>query len=213
MNRQLDLFNLNLSTNTSSDDTGLLNHPRTVGCLGVSADISYERDSLDYYATDPIAAEWLIQLENLNNNVWECACGEGNLAKVFEQNGFNVKATDLIDRGYGQGGIDFLFYSEPYNGDIVTNSPYQLAQPFIEHALALIPTGNKVCMFLKVQFLEGKSRRNLFETCPPRRVWISSSRIQCSKQNATLANGSMVAYAWYVWEKGYKGTTELRWFN
>ena len=25
--------------------------------------------------------------------------------------------------------------------------------------------------------------------------------------------GSAVAYAWYVWEKGYKGDTILKWFN
>jgi hypothetical protein len=25
--------------------------------------------------------------------------------------------------------------------------------------------------------------------------------------------GSAVAYAWYIWEKGYKGDTILRWFN
>ena len=25
--------------------------------------------------------------------------------------------------------------------------------------------------------------------------------------------GSAVAYAWFVWEKGFKGTTKLKWFN
>jgi hypothetical protein len=25
--------------------------------------------------------------------------------------------------------------------------------------------------------------------------------------------GSAVAYAWYIWEKGYKGDTILKWFN
>ena len=25
--------------------------------------------------------------------------------------------------------------------------------------------------------------------------------------------GSAVAYAWYIWEKGYKGETILKWFN
>lgn len=179
------------------------------GCLGVFG--KEEREQHDYYATTPKAAEWLIKLENLNKNIWECACGEGHLGKVFENNGFNVKKTDLIDRGYGEGGIDFLKQTEIFDGDIVTNPPYKYAQEFVEHALELVKDGNKVCMFLKVQFLEGKARRKLFDEHPPKTVWVSSGRLQCGKNG--VFQGSMVAYAWYVWEKGYKGDTIIKWFN
>ena len=138
-----------------------------VGCLGASSHSENEREENDFYATDPIAAEWLIKLENLDNNIWECACGQGHLAKVFEEHGYNVLATDLIERGYGKGGVDFLKSDGIFYGDIVTNPPYKYAQEFIEHALSIIPDGNKVCMFLKVQFLEGKGRRKLYANCPP----------------------------------------------
>ena len=37
----------------------------------------------------------------LHNNIWECACGQGHLSEVLKANGYNVKSTDLIDRGYG----------------------------------------------------------------------------------------------------------------
>lgn len=96
-----------------------------VGCLGASNHSAGEREMHDFYATDPIAAEWLIQLEELNSNIWECAAGQGHLAKVFENHGFNVKATDLVNRGYGQGGVDFLACEEKFDGDIVTNPPYK----------------------------------------------------------------------------------------
>lgn len=182
-----------------------------VGCLGASNHCENDREKDDFYATDPVAAEWLIKIEELNHNIWECAAGEGHLGKVFESHGYNVKATDIIDRGYGIGGIDFLACENKYNGDIVTNPPYKYAQEFIEHALDLVPTGNKVCMFLKVQFLEGKNRKVLFTQTPPIRVWVSSSRIKCGK-NGVFEN-SMIAYAWYVWEKGYTGDTSLKWFN
>ena len=66
-----------------------------------------ERETNDYYATSPVAAEQLIQIEKLHNNIWECACGEGHLAKVFSEHGYTVKSTDLIDRGYGIGGGRF----------------------------------------------------------------------------------------------------------
>lgn len=181
------------------------------GCLGASSHFSGERETNDYYATNPVAAEWLIKLENLNPNIWECACGEGHLAKVFEEHGYNVKATDLIDRGYGQGGVNFLMCNDKFDGDIVTNPPYKYAEQFVQHALSLVDNGQKVCMFLKVTFLEGKSRKKMFAIYPPRYVYVSSSRIACGKNG--VFEHSAIAYAWYIWEKGYKGDTILKWFN
>ena len=215
---QISLFgDGNIQTNTSAkssqprkDWTG--NSRSVVGCLGASNHSDTEREVNDFYATDPKAAEWLIKLEELDYNIWEPAVGQGHLAQVFTENGFEVKATDLIDRGYGIGGVDFLQCTEVFHGDIVTNPPYSSAQEFVEHALELVPEGNKVCMFLKVQFLEGKSRKKLFEENPPKRVWVSSSRIACIK-NGTEVCSAIQAYAWYVWEKGYHGDTVLKWFN
>lgn len=187
------------------------NYQSVVGCLGTRNGSTKDREQNDYYATDPIAAEWLMKLENLDKNIWECACGEGHLSKVFIRGGYNVKSTDLVDRGFGNGDIDFLKQTETFDGDIITNPPYKFAQEFIEHALDLLPTGKKVCMFLKVQFLEGKSRRKLYEQNPPKTIWVSSSRIRCGKNGEFKE--SMVAYAWYVWEKGYTGQTTIKWFN
>lgn len=76
--------------------------------LGSSQHSDRDRQKYDYYATDPIAAEHLLQLEDFSNDIWEPACGEGHLSKVFLARGYNVKSTDLIDRGFGDGGIDFL---------------------------------------------------------------------------------------------------------
>ena len=183
-----------------------------VGCLGARNEAKEERVKHDYYATDPIAAEWLILLENLNPHIWECACGEGHLSKVFTSHGFNVRSTDLIDRGFGEGGVDFFQQTDMWDGDIVTNPPYKYAKEFIEHALELVSDGQKVCMFLKVQFLESKVRRKLFEDNPPKTIWVSSSRIHCGR-NGVFTESNMIAYAWFVWEKGYHGDTILKWFN
>lgn len=133
------------------------------------------------------------------------------MAKVFENHGYEVKATDLIDRGYGCGGVDFLSQTERFDGDIITNPPYKYAEEFISKALELIPEGHKVCLFLKVQFLEGKRRKKLFRNYPPKTVWISSSRIKHGKNgDFSSKSESMMATAWYVWEKGYFGETTLK---
>lgn len=88
------------------------------------------------------------------------------------------------------------------------------AQEFVEHALELVPDGAKVAMFLKLQFLEGKARRELFKKCPPKTVYVSSSRLICAKNGEfDKVTSSAVAYCWYVWVKGYKGDTTIKWFN
>lgn len=147
-------------------------------------------------------------------------CGEGHLSEVFKKAGYNVLSSDLIDRGYPNAKvIDFLTYetNKVFNLDIVTNPPYKFAKEFVEKSLELVEEGKLVCMFLKIQFLEGKKRKKLFEEHPPKRIWVSSSRITCAKnadfERMKKGGGSAVAYAWYVWEKGFKGKTELDWFN
>ena len=187
----------------------------TMRTLGTSTHAIEDREINDYYATDPIAGELLLQLEPQLNNIWECACGEGHLAKVFEQAGKLGFATDIINRGYGHDTFDFLqSLTQIYNGDIVTNPPFKYAQQFIEKALDIISHDRYVCMFLKLQFLEGKARKEMFEKYPPIRIWVSSSRITCAKNGKfDKYPPGAVCYAWFIWKKGYKGTTELKWFN
>lgn len=184
--------------------------------IGASNHCNFIRQEHDFYATDPKAAEHLLNLEPGLNNIWECACGEGHLAKVFENAGKLGLATDLVNRGYGQGGIDFL-KNHPYswNGDIVTNPPYKYALEFTQKALNIIPEGKKVCMFLKLTFLESKARKKFFQTNPPKTIYVSSSRLHCAMNGDFIKykNSNAVAYAWYIWEKGYKGDTSIKWFN
>ena len=203
--------------NKEKDWTG--NSKSVYTTLGASNHTEDEREQHDYYATDPIAIDVLINdgESEINHNVWECACGEGHLAKRLSDYGYNVTATDLIDRGFGTGGVNFLETNTIFNGDIITNPPYKYAVKFIEHALDIIPTGNKVFMFLKLQFLEGKSRKELFKKYPPKCIYVSSSRILCAKngdfEGMKKSGGSAVAYAWYEWEKGYTGYTVIKWVN
>lgn len=95
--------------------------------LGASNHTYAQRELNDYYATEPKAGELLLELEDFNHIIWECACGEGHLSKVFEKAGHKVWSTDLIDRGYGIGGVDFLKYEpkEKLKMDIITNPPYK----------------------------------------------------------------------------------------
>lgn len=184
----------------------------TIGASNHSKD---ERAEHDYYATEPKAIELLLGLEKFDKNIWQCACGEGHISEVLKEHGYKVHSTDLIDRGYGLGGIDFLECNEVFNGDIITNPPYKYAKEFVYKALELINEKNKVAMFVKLTFLETKGRKELFEKYPPKTIYISSSRLHCWKNGDKEASkgSNAIAYIWIVWEKGYEGQTIVKWFN
>lgn len=190
------------------------NKSSTFACLGASNHSEYEREKHDYYATDPKAAELLLEVEPELDNIWECACGEGHLAKVFHKAGKLAKASDLIDRGYGDFYCDFLQPFTFWNGDIVTNPPYKYAKEFIENALRIVGSGKKVCMFLKLTFLEGKGRKEFFKKYPPKTIYVCSGRIKCAMNGDFDATGQSAAcYAWFVWEKGFTGKPTIEWIN
>lgn len=180
-----------------------------------------ERETNDYYATEPKALELLLQLEKFSPYVWECACGEGHLSKVLKSHGYNVKSSDIVNRGYERTEtLDFLKVKkedikQDFSRDIITNPPYKYAKEFVEHALDISMDGTKVAMFLKVQFLEGKARRKMFEKHPPKKIYVSSSRLRCAMNGdfEKYAKSNAVSYAWFIWEKGFKGDTVVRWFN
>ena len=191
--------------------------------LGASNHTEKVREENDFYATEPKALELLLDMETFSHYVWECACGKGHLSEVLKDRGYDVKSSDLIDRGYtGTEIIDFLCVNKEdvrreVPRDIITNPPYKHAKEFVEQALDISMDGTKVAMFLKVQFLEGKARRDLFEKHPPKVIYVASGRLLCAKngefERMRQGGGSAVAYAWFIWEKGYKGKTTIGWFN
>lgn len=183
--------------------------------LGASNHVEEQREMHDYYATEPRATELLLELEEFNNCILEPACGEGHMSDVLISRGYNVTSYDLIDRGYGDGVMDFLSDDiQSWHGDIITNPPYKFAKQFVEKSLDIIPEGNKVAMFLKLLFMESQGRKDLFINNPPKVIYVSSSRLSCAKNgDFTQREGSAIAYAWYIWEKGYKGDTVVKWFN
>lgn len=184
-------------------------------CLGASNHTEKERHPEEYYASEPLAAELLLSVEPDLSNILECAAGEGHLAKVFDKYGKLGGAIDLVDRGYCS--VKDFFELNEWDGDIVTNPPYKFAQDFVEHSLDIVPDGRKVCMFLKIQFLEGQKRGEMFKKFPPKVIYVSSSRLLCAKngkfEEMRKGGGSAVAYAWFVWVKGFKGDTIVKWIN
>lgn len=200
----------------NKDYTG--NNKSIFTCNGCSNHSIMDREQRDFYATEPKATQLLLENEFFSNDIWEPACGTLHMSNVISEYGYNVKSSDIIDRTDGKIEIiDFLNFVGVWNGDIITNPPYKFAKEFVEKALSVVNTGNKVAMFLKLTFLESKSRKLLFDKTPFKKLYVSSSRLQCAKngefEKFKNGTGTAVAYGWYVWEKGFKGDPVIKWIN
>jgi hypothetical protein len=185
--------------------------------LGVNPNA--ERQQEDFYATEPKALQiFLDKLEkdgiSLNNKIWEPSCGMGHLSDVLVKRGYDVRSTDIVDRGYEkfEGRQDFLVSAETWFGDILTNPPFKLAEKFVEQIDLLGYEDSKLILFLKIQFLEGQKRKELFKKYPPKYVYCNSSRQLCAKDGEfEKYTATTQFYAWYVWENGFSGDTIVRW--
>lgn len=186
--------------------------------MGASNHTNKEREKDDYYATDPNALRiFLDKLENdgivLHKYIWECACGEGHLSKVLKSKNYNVYSTDLVNRGYEDEKMDFLkVNATEIDADILTNPPYKFAKEFVRKALEIQKDGYYTIMFLKIQFLEGQARQELFKKYPPKFVYVNSKRQLCAMNGEfEKYTATAICYCWFIWQKGFNGETIIRW--
>ena len=182
-------------------------------CHWASNHSEWEREENDYYATDPKTIDDLVgRVDFQDKHIWECACGEGHLSKRLEKHWLLVKSTDLIERWYWVGWLDFLKCTAPIDCHIITNPPYKIAKDFIEHSLNIIPEWNKVAMFLKLTFLEWMARNKFFKAHPPKTVFVYSKRQMCAKNwEFEKYKSNAVAYCWFVWEKWFTWKPNIEW--
>jgi hypothetical protein len=118
--------------------------------------------------------------------------------------------------------VDFLkadpekLFTEKYNHPqiILTNPPYSLATEFIEHALEILPDGGVYIALMNITYLAGQKRYDrVYSKGVLREVYIFRKRVECWRDNDIEKYGgkSMVDYAWYIFQKGYKGNPTLYW--
>jgi hypothetical protein len=168
-------------------------------------------DGPDFFPTPPWATHALIDNEKFRGDIWESACGDGSMSRVLEQTGSRIISSDLYQRGFGEAGIDFLDNNRRAD-NIVTNPPYNSAEGFVTAGVA--KANHKFALLLRLAFLEGANRANtIFSRKPPSRVWVFSERITFYPAGAEVKGSGTTAYAWFVWDMGASGGTELKWFK
>ena len=172
----------------------------------------------------------LLRVETFVDPIGEFACGEGDISRILEWHGHQVISTDLIDRGYGQGGVDFLSTPSPHANlpfrSLITNPPFPLFIPWIERSLELLDAKGwesepgalaGSALLAPVTYLAGGHRGELFRHRPPASIWVFSGRIlsvQGGSQGAVTGSGA-VDYMWLVWRAPWQTPDHppLGWIN
>lgn len=133
------------------------------------------RQKDDFYATkDTDVVRTLITYykDIIPNIVYEFACGEGHMAREIMSllPDRQVFSTDLVHRGHGLGGVDFLTLDRnPFGGRAwagITNPPFKVSAEMVETAMRNGATF--VAILAKVQYWNAQSRLGLWRKFPPR---------------------------------------------
>ena len=173
------------------------------------------RDVLDRYYTPGALAESLTSLLPIRSSdrVVEPSCGGGAFVRALLRRTPRVHAFDLDPEARGLRATpfatsgDFLRQKEPEKlfDFAVGNPPYQDAERHVVHVLRFVRKGGSVAFLLRLGFLEGQKRIAFWRRFPARRVFVLSER-----PSFTGGGTDSAAYAFFVWEKGWKGETSLR---
>lgn len=179
----------------------------------------------DMYPTPPQATQALLDNVGIPHHVWEVCAGAGHISKVLKAAGHTVWSTDMRRYGYplDEECGDFLDIKQSsFTAEaIVTNPPYSLAAEFIEHALFHAPL---VCMLMRLGFLEGGSvpgvkardssvrRTRILESSGLKLVLPFRNRLPMMHRRGWKGpkTSSAVPFAWFVWERGYRGATRIQ---
>ena len=189
-----------------------------------------ERVEYDFYATDPKAVEKLLLKYSINGNkILEPCVGNGNIAdtvKKFYKTEIDITGVDIVDRGYPNTIVqDFLTWQTDEKFEaIITNPPYSLAIEFVEKGIKLLTDetedtcNGQMAMFLKIQFLEGAKRKELFEKYPPKYIYVFRNRMATWNNGEPLdPNGkrwaTTMCHAWFIWGKGSTTEPIIRWLD
>lgn len=196
------------------------------------SDSAYESPDYDFYATNPTDVELMLKSIHRHHITFpgtkflEPSVGQGHIVEACKSSSYmpqNQEWTtiDIVDRGYPltiQGDYLYTSISEKFDG-IILNPPYSLASQFIERSMGLLNDNGLCLAFLKLQFLEGSTRRDLFNKFPPKYIYVYRNRANPWRNgesvNPTTGKdwSATICFAWFIWQKGSDSEPIIRWVD
>ena len=162
-----------------------------------------KRKDSDFYETPYSITKHLLKNETFDGSILEPAVGNGAISRFI---------TNCIS--YDK---EFNFFNEVNNYDnIITNPPFSLAYEFILHAKKI--ANKKIVMLLPLSYLHGKKRfDNIYndKIFPLSKIYVFTRYPLLGEKlrEDGKYNTGMMVYAWYVWDKEYKGEPIIKWID
>lgn len=143
-----------------------------IGAAMLGGNPQLGREENDHYRSPAAVTQNLLEVwKPRSKTVWEPACGNGAMAEVIKEHGYDVIASDLHDYGYGQTGEDFLQTTERAADCLITNPPFEddLPEKFIRHAFSLGVI--EIALVLGSNYWHAACREKLYHEHMPSIVW------------------------------------------
>lgn len=184
----------------------------------VMAQRSEAKDSRDDFPTPPWATRAMLEHvllacdpEIADQTCLEPACGAGHMDKVLNEYFSSTSASDVHDYGYGK--VENFLNGPHAVGSfdwVITNPPFNLAEEFVARSLQIARRG--VAILARTVFIESVGRyERLFLPTPPSIFAQYVERVPMVKGRLDPKASTATGYAWFIWQKGHEGNTELRW--
>lgn len=189
----------------------------------------------EFFETPVWVAEAILDVEIMTTNVIDPCAGRGVLGTAAYKKGYDKVLELDLNKWPGQPAsvipnINWLKnqmmmdnilenWKEP---TVFMNPPFSKACEFVNRSFEM--GARKILMFQRLSFLESATRRGFFEDQPPARIWLCGDRAACFRgdmpeedmigEDGKLIKGkkgrsSPTAHAWFVWERGHRGTMNI----
>lgn len=164
----------------------------------------------DWYVEPYWCADILFDRIKFPWGLHDPCCGSGTIPQAAWANGIEATGADLRARAAEYEVRDFLTDPGKYPS-IVTNPPYNIAVPIIEHALKVTEHHGRVCALVQAKFLFSQRRKPLFERPEMERVIILSRRPSMPPGAALAEHGESIRgrgsidFCWCIWRVGGAG--------
>lgn len=174
----------------------------------------FKRQQHEHYVEPHWVDRRLFAVERFVWPIWDPSCGWGRIGDAASDHSGGCISTDLIRRGYGTGGIDFLKTKRMRGGakSIICNPPFDLMEEFATHAINL--GAEKVAMIALVRRLP--AARWLRKT-PLSCVWLLTPRPSMPTgghiRNGGKVGGGTQDFCWLVWTSGHSTSPAMRWLS
>lgn len=156
------------------------------------------REEDDFYPTPWEVTEALLRKYKFGDRViHECCAGDGAMVEVIQRHGYEVVASDIVQRGASNVIIqDFLTLKQPMAKVVVTNPPFKLAAQMIEHGMGELGL-DCMCLVLKSTFFHARNRHGLFQRHKPKVVAPLLWRPDFLQKGRPTMDCS-----WFIWVRG-----------